>query len=151
MPRPDYVQDKISIQSHQGLTTGKTYAILYSINNKERSMRSILLIVSILALNACSITDQRGRDSMSQWLYQGSTSTSIGDVNRVNDWGSRLPNMPGDYERFCKTTPWNCRQHGVVNLPHLLHFRNIILAQDIVGKCSFVHKILWADKTVYSV
>ena len=72
-------------------------------------MRSILIIASILVLNACSITDQRGRDSMSQWLYQGSTSTSIGDVNRVNDWGSRLPNMPGDYERFCRERPWTCR------------------------------------------
>tara|TARA_X000000950_G_scaffold120498_1_gene150997 strand:+ start:646 stop:864 length:219 start_codon:yes stop_codon:yes gene_type:complete len=72
-------------------------------------MRSILLIGSILVLNACSITDQRGRDSMSQWLYQGSTSASIGDVNRVNDWGSRLPNMPGDYERFCGERPWTCR------------------------------------------
>ena len=91
------------------MTSGNTYAILYSINNRERSMRSILLIGSILVLNACSITDQRGRDSMSQWLYQGSTSASIGDVNRVNDWGSRLPNMPGDYERFCGERPWTCR------------------------------------------
>ena len=151
MPRPDYVQDISSIQSHQGLTSGKTYAILYSINNRERSMRSILLIASILVLNACSITDQRGRDSMSQWLYQGSTSTSIGDVNRVNDWGSRLPNMPGDYERFCRERPWICRQHSVVILPHLLHFRNIILAQDIVENCSFVRNMLWPNKAVCCV
>ena len=108
-------------------------------------MRSILLIVSILALNACSIHDQRGRDSMSQWLYNGSTSASIGDVNRVNDWGSRLPNMPGDYERFCRERAWICRQQycckiatPVAHLQH--HFGTrcsrelFVRSQDVVAE-----------------
>jgi len=74
----------------------------------NRLLSISILSISILASTGCSsITDQRGRDVNSQWLYQGAYQWR--GVNDAPDYGARLPNNVGDYDRFCRERPWKCR------------------------------------------
>jgi hypothetical protein len=59
------------------------------------SMRTSTLVLSIVAsmllLNACSMGSM---ESM--------RSTVLNEREPVIDYGARIPNMPGDWARFCK-------------------------------------------------
>ena len=59
-----------------------------------------IVSISTLLMTACSTPDQRGRDVISQYMYT---------PNAVTDYGARLPNNIGDYERFCTNREWLCR------------------------------------------
>jgi len=80
---------------------------LYRINNMI-SIR-VILMLSILVVNAgcSSISTSRGEDAVSKWLYEG--SYVVRGVNDAPDYGARLPNNVGDYDRFCLERPWQCR------------------------------------------
>ena len=66
----------------------------------KRWLSMSMVSISILLTTACSTTDQRGRDVISQYMSTPET---------VTDYGARLPNNIGDYERFCTNREWLCR------------------------------------------
>ena len=57
------------------------------------SILSISIVASMLMLNACSM-GPRSMESM--------RSTVLNEREPVIDYGARLPNMAGDWYRFCE-------------------------------------------------
>jgi hypothetical protein len=80
---------------------------LYRIN-RVMSIR-VISILSILIVNTgcSSISTSTGEDAVSKWLYEG--NYVVRGVNDAPDYGARLPNNVGDYDRFCLERPWTCR------------------------------------------
>ena len=69
----------------------------------------VILTLSILVVNTgcSSISTSTGEDAVSKWLYEG--NLVVRGVNDAPDYGARLPNNVGDYDRFCLERPWTCR------------------------------------------
>ena len=100
-------RESMSIRASMSACINTLVNTLYGINNMI-SIR-VISIVSICIINtACSsISTSTGENAISKWLYEG--NYVVRGVNDAPDYGARLPNNVGDYDRFCKERPWTCR------------------------------------------